>query len=76
MCQLEESKQNGHELKVQLTALQANHKETTDQLNDKTKLAAQMKTDIANLAQQNQSMAEEVGVCLCVQWLSWEYEDK
>ncbi len=47
---------------MQLTALQANHKETVDQLNEKTKLAAQMKTDIANLAQQNQSMAEEVGV--------------
>lgn len=50
-----------HELKVQLTTVQGNHKESMEQLTEKSRLLATIKTETAKLSQQNNSMKEEVG---------------
>lgn len=50
-----------HDLKVQLTTLQASHKETLAQLADKAKHGAALKADLERAQNQNQALAEEVG---------------
>ena len=55
-----DSQQLVHDLRVQLTSLQAGHKETQDQLSDRSKQVVMLKTEMERLSQQNTSMAEEV----------------
>ena len=50
--------------KVQLTTVQGNHKEAMDQLAEKSRQVAALKTDLDRVKQKNHSMAEEVGVLL------------
>lgn len=55
-----ENEQRLHDLKVQLTTVQGHHKESMDQLGEKSRQVAALKTDIAKLQQQNQGMNEDV----------------
>ncbi len=48
--------------KVQLTTIQGNHKEAMDQLAEKSRQVAALKTDLDRVKQKNHSMAEEVNI--------------
>ena len=61
--QLLENEQKVHDLKVQLTTLQGNHKESMEQLGDKSQQVAILKTEMSRLQQQNQVITDEVMVC-------------
>jgi chromosome segregation ATPase len=56
-----DNEQRVHDLKVQLTTVQGHHKESMDQLGEKSRQVAALKTDLAKGQQQNQSMNDEVG---------------
>ena len=58
--QLLENEQRVHDLKVQLTTVQGHHKESMDQLGDKSRQVAALKTDLAKSQQQTQSLTDEV----------------
>jgi hypothetical protein len=60
--QLVESQQTVHDLRLQLGTLQGSHKETVDQLNERSKQAVMLKTEVDRLTHQNASMAEEVSI--------------
>ena len=66
MLQLLEAQQQVHDLKVQLTTLQSNHKETFEQLSDKSKLIVALKSELDRISQQNHSMSEEVSLMMNV----------
>lgn len=54
------SEQRLHDIKIQLATLQGNHKETLEQLCEKSKLSAGLKNELERTYQQNQAMAAEV----------------
>ena len=58
-----ENEQKVHDLKVQLTTVQGHHKESMDQLGEKSRHLAALKTDLAKSQQQNQALSDEVGIC-------------
>ena len=58
--QLVENEQRVADLRVQLATVQGNHKESMDQLSDKSRHVVGLKTDLDRSQQQNQAMAEEV----------------
>ena len=60
ILQLLENEQRVHDLKVQLTTLQGNHKESMEQLGDKSQQVAILKTEISRLQQQNNAITDEV----------------
>ena len=60
MLQLLENEQRVHDLKVQLTTLQGNHKESMEQLGDKSQQVAILKTEISRVQQQNNAITDEV----------------
>ena len=60
MLQLLENEQRVHDLKVQLTTLQGNHKESMEQLGDKSQQVAILKTEISRIQQQNNAITDEV----------------
>lgn len=49
-----------HDMKVQLTTVQGNHKESMEQLGDKSQQVAMLRTEISRTQQQNQAMSEDV----------------
>ncbi len=55
-----EYQQEAQELRLQLTTLQGQHKETVEQLTEKSKHLLSAKTDMDHTSQQNHAMAEEV----------------
>ena len=62
LFQFVQTDQKAHELKIQLTTVQGNLKEVMDQLDEKSKQASTLKTDLSRTQQQNESMEEEVSV--------------
>lgn len=72
LLQLMDNEQRVHDLKVQLTTVQGNHKESMDQLGEKSRLVASLKTEVAKLQQQNQSMTEEVHLLITL--YSWDID--
>jgi hypothetical protein len=56
-----ESQQQVLDLRLQLGTLQGNHRETLDQLSEKSKQVVLMKAELERISSQNSSMAEEVG---------------
>jgi hypothetical protein len=58
--QLVDSQQLVHDLRLQLGTLQGNHRETSDQLSEKSKQVVTLKTELDRLSNQGSSMAEEV----------------
>ena len=58
--QLVDSEQKVADMRVQLTTVQGNHKESMDQLRDKSRQVVVLKTDLDRTQQQNQAMADEV----------------
>ena len=55
-----ENEQRLHDLKVQLTTVQGNHKESMEQLGEKSQQVAMLRTELSRMQQQNQAMADEV----------------
>ena len=55
-----EAQQGGHDSGVQLTSIHAQHKETVEQLAERSKAAAQLKADLDRVSQQNAQMSQEV----------------
>jgi len=55
-----ESEQVAHEARVQLTTLQGHHKESMEQLSERSRQLAAHKTELARMQQQNVSMRDEV----------------
>ena len=49
-----------HDMKVQLTTVQGNHKESMEQLGEKSQQVALLKNDMSITQQQNQSLSDEV----------------
>jgi predicted nuclease with TOPRIM domain len=58
--QLVENQQLVHDLRLQLGTLQGNHRETLDQLSEKSKQIVLLKAELERISNQNSSMAEEV----------------
>ena len=58
--QLVDREQQVADQKVQLTTVQGNHKEAMDQLTEKSRQVAALKTDLDRTNQQSHGMAEEV----------------
>ena len=58
--QLVDREQQVADQKVQLTTVQGNQKEAMDQLTEKSRQVATLKTDLDRTNQQNHAMAEEV----------------
>jgi hypothetical protein len=58
--QLVESQQLVHDLRLQLGTLQGNHRETMDQLSEKSKHVVTLKMELDRVSNQTSSMAEEV----------------
>lgn len=57
--QMMESEQTVHNLRIQLTAVQGHHKESMEQLGDRSRNLAALKTELARMQQQNASMNDE-----------------
>lgn len=61
-----------HDMKVQLTTVQGNHKESMEQLGEKSQQVAMLKNEISRMSQQNQSLSDDVsgilfsGVFFCL----------
>lgn len=55
-----DSQQQIHDLKVQLATLQGNHKETMDQLGEKSRMVVSFRTELDKSGRQNENLTEEV----------------
>lgn len=54
------SEHAAHDLHVQLTTVQGHHKESMEQLGEKARHLATIKTELSRMQQQNLSMRDEV----------------
>lgn len=61
-----EGQQLANDLKAHLTSLQGNHKETLDQLGEKSKQVVVLKTELDRVGHQNLAMSEEVLVAIYI----------
>lgn len=66
--QLMQNEERLHDMKVQLTTVQGNHKESMEQLGEKSQQVAMLKNEISRMSQQNQSLSDDVSGMLFFWW--------